>query len=83
MAHHFAKNPFSMTSLDFDDINLTKNFISAEAYSKSKLCNVYHCKELARRLNESGIAVYSLHPGMNVLLYNCLTMVMKILIFLL
>ena len=63
MAHHFGNNPFSMTSLDFDDINLTKDFNSAEAYSRSKLCNIYHCKELAKRLNESGIAVYSLHPG--------------------
>jgi NAD(P)-dependent dehydrogenase (short-subunit alcohol dehydrogenase family) len=34
-----------------------------KAYYQSKLANVMHSKELARRLSGSGINVYCLHPG--------------------
>ena len=34
-----------------------------KSYAQSKLANVLHGKELAERLDGSGITVYSLHPG--------------------
>ena len=33
-------------------------------YEVSKLANVLHAQELARRLDGSGVTTYSLHPGM-------------------
>ena len=32
-------------------------------YSVSKLANVLHAQELARRLDGTGVTTYSLHPG--------------------
>lgn len=32
-------------------------------YAVSKLCNVLHAQELARRLDGSGVTTYALHPG--------------------
>lgn len=32
-------------------------------YSASKLCNLLHARELARRLQGTGVTVYALHPG--------------------
>jgi len=58
LAHTFARNGIS-----FDDINYEKNFNSREAYGQSKLANVLHCRELAKKLENTGISVYSLHPG--------------------
>lgn len=49
--------------IDFDDIHFEKNFSSMKAYQQSKLANVLHAKELARRLDNTGISVYALHPG--------------------
>ena len=49
--------------INFEDINWEKSFDSRQAYGQSKLANVLHAKELAKRLEKSGILVYSLHPG--------------------
>ena len=59
MAHEAARNGIS-----FDDINFDKDFNSIQVYAQSKLANVLHGKELAKRLENTGISVYSLHPGM-------------------
>ena len=59
MAHEAARNGIS-----FDDINFDNNFNSVQVYAQSKLANVLHGKELAKRLENTGISVYSLHPGM-------------------
>jgi NAD(P)-dependent dehydrogenase (short-subunit alcohol dehydrogenase family) len=32
-------------------------------YGQSKLCNMLHALELNRRLADSGVTAYSLHPG--------------------
>jgi NAD(P)-dependent dehydrogenase (short-subunit alcohol dehydrogenase family) len=32
-------------------------------YSVSKLANLLHAQELARRLEDSGVSTYALHPG--------------------
>ena len=38
------------------------------AYQQSKLANVMHATELARRVEDFGIRTYSLHPGKSELL---------------
>lgn len=49
----------------FDKINDESSYSSWPAYGQSKLSNILHAKELARRLKEEGvdITVNSLHPG--------------------
>ena len=61
MAHIWTR-----IGIQFDDINQEKNFGSEEAYFQSKLANILHCRELAKRLENTGISVYSLHPGENI-----------------
>ncbi|XP_071689921.1 short-chain dehydrogenase TIC 32, chloroplastic-like isoform X1 [Rutidosis leptorrhynchoides] len=49
----------------FDKLNDEKCYNSFYAYGQSKLANILHAKELARRLKEEGvdITINSLHPG--------------------
>lgn len=51
-------------SMKFDDLNLEKGFNGFAAYSQSKLANLLFTYELARRLDNSGITVNAMHPGM-------------------
>ncbi|MFS7923866.1 putative very-long-chain 3-oxoacyl-CoA reductase [Helianthus anomalus] len=50
----------------FDKLNDEKCYNSYLAYGQSKLANILHANELARRLKEEGadITVNSLHPGL-------------------
>jgi len=51
----------------FDKLNDEKCYNSFYAYGQSKLANILHVKELARRLKEGGvdnITVNALHPGL-------------------
>ncbi len=57
-AHRFARN-----GLDFDDLQLTNSYGAMQAYGRSKLANIYFTRELARRLEGSGVTVNALHPG--------------------
>ncbi|HTU87724.1 MAG TPA: SDR family oxidoreductase [Solirubrobacteraceae bacterium] len=41
----------------------TRTITGMREYSVSKLANVLHARELARRLDGSGVTTYSLHPG--------------------
>lgn len=41
----------------------TKSLTGMREYSVSKLANVLHAQELARRLEGSGVTTYALHPG--------------------
>ncbi|XP_068454534.1 retinol dehydrogenase 13 [Clinocottus analis] len=50
-------------SINFDDINLDADYQREKSYRQSKLANVLFCKELASRLKDTGVTVYSLHPG--------------------
>ena len=50
-------------SMHWDDLNWDKSYSRIPAYCQSKLANVLHAKELARRLEDTNISVYSLHPG--------------------
>ncbi|XP_008303252.1 retinol dehydrogenase 14-like, partial [Stegastes partitus] len=49
--------------IHFDDINLDKSYNPEKSYRQSKLANILFCRELAARLQGTGVTVYSLHPG--------------------
>ena len=57
-AHYGAKG------IDFDAIRRpTKSVTGFSEYAVSKLANVLHAQELARRLDGTGVTTYALHPG--------------------
>ncbi|XP_068169877.1 retinol dehydrogenase 11 [Antennarius striatus] len=49
--------------IHFDDINLDKDYEPWKSYRQSKLANVLFSKELAKKLQGTGVTTYSLHPG--------------------
>lgn len=57
-AHYSAKG------IDFEAVRQpTKSIGGMSEYAVSKLANVLHAQELARRLDGTGVTTYSLHPG--------------------
>jgi retinol dehydrogenase-12 len=55
---------FGATGIDFDAVRTPTRTVSGmREYSVSKLANVLHAQELARRLDGTGVTSYSLHPG--------------------
>ncbi len=50
--------------LDFDDIQMEKNYNHFIAYGRSKLCNLLFNNELARRLVETSVTVNAVDPGL-------------------
>jgi retinol dehydrogenase-12 len=57
-AHHSARG------IDFAALRRpTATFTGSQEYSVSKLCNVLHAQELARRLDAAAVHSYALHPG--------------------
>jgi NAD(P)-dependent dehydrogenase (short-subunit alcohol dehydrogenase family) len=57
-AHRFAPR-----GLRFDDLQSERRYSGAGAYNHSKLANVLHARELARRLAATGVTANALHPG--------------------
>ena len=57
-AHESAKQ-----GLDFDDLQSERSYRWGRVYAKSKLANIYFARELARRLEGTGVTSNSLHPG--------------------
>jgi NAD(P)-dependent dehydrogenase (short-subunit alcohol dehydrogenase family) len=57
-AHYRAKR-----GLDWDDLMGERRFRGFDAYAKSKLANVMFARELARRLEGTGVTVNAVHPG--------------------
>lgn len=54
----------STRELDLNDINFEKQkYDGWKSYSRSKFCNILFTRELAKRLEGSGITVNSVHPG--------------------
>ncbi|CAF0823755.1 unnamed protein product [Brachionus calyciflorus] len=49
--------------INWDDINSDNSYDLQEAYRQSKLANVLFTRELAKRLNGTGVLTFSLHPG--------------------
>lgn len=51
-------------TINFDDLMLTKNYSVMKAVGPTKLALVLFTKELAKKLEGSGVTVNSLHPGL-------------------
>jgi NAD(P)-dependent dehydrogenase (short-subunit alcohol dehydrogenase family) len=50
-------------TLDFDDLQSTKNFRAMTAYGRSKLCNILFTRQLAWSLQGTDVTANCLHPG--------------------
>ena len=49
--------------LDFDDLQNARRYTAWSAYRRSKLANILFTRELARRLDGTGVTANCLHPG--------------------
>lgn len=49
--------------LNLSEINKPDNYFIMQAYANSKLCNVLFTYELSRKLQDKGVLVNCLHPG--------------------
>jgi len=49
--------------LDLDDLQSEKSYAAMRVYAKSKLANILFNRELARRLEGTGVTANCLHPG--------------------
>ena len=54
----------STTQLDFEDLQGERNFNSLNAFGATKMANLLFTLELARRLENTGITVNAIHPGL-------------------
>ncbi|XP_059191968.1 retinol dehydrogenase 11-like isoform X1 [Centropristis striata] len=61
--HDFEYCFHSTGEIYFDDIHLDKDYNHWKSYAQSKLANVLFTRELANRLQGTGVTTYSLHPG--------------------
>jgi NAD(P)-dependent dehydrogenase (short-subunit alcohol dehydrogenase family) len=50
-------------NINWQDINWEKSYNPIFAYGQSKLANALFASELARRLDNTGVSVFYLHPG--------------------
>jgi NAD(P)-dependent dehydrogenase (short-subunit alcohol dehydrogenase family) len=50
-------------ALDFDDLQNQREYKAMKVYGQSKTANILFTRELARRLEGSGVSVNALHPG--------------------
>lgn len=57
-AHRYA-----LRGLDRSDLQHERSFKGFRVYCETKLANVLFARELARRLDGTGVIVHSLHPG--------------------
>ena len=51
-------------TIDFDDLHNERGYRGMSVYGQSKLANVLFNRELARRLEGTGVTANSLHPGL-------------------
>ena len=58
VAHKFIKD------MKWDDLQQTRKFSAGDAYTQSKLANILHMRELARRTGPDNIRVNAVHPGL-------------------
>jgi NAD(P)-dependent dehydrogenase (short-subunit alcohol dehydrogenase family) len=57
-AHQTARR-----GLDFDDLQSSQDYSGMSVYGRTKLANILFTRELARRLDGTGVTANSLHPG--------------------
>lgn len=58
-----ASDAHKSGKLKFDDLQAEKKYNAFGVYGTSKLCNILFTRELARRLQGSGLTANCLHPG--------------------
>ncbi|HEY4378231.1 MAG TPA: SDR family oxidoreductase, partial [Acidimicrobiales bacterium] len=58
VGHHFA-----FGGLDWADLQSEHGYSAMDVYGKSKLANVLFTRELARRLDGTGVTANAVHPG--------------------
>lgn len=54
---------FAVGGLNFDDLQSIRHYNVWIAYGRSKLANIHFSDELARRWQDDGVCVSSVHPG--------------------
>jgi NAD(P)-dependent dehydrogenase (short-subunit alcohol dehydrogenase family) len=59
-----ASDAHSAARLDLSDLNLERGWDSWRSYANSKLANVLFTRELARRLDGTGVTANCAHPGL-------------------
>jgi NAD(P)-dependent dehydrogenase (short-subunit alcohol dehydrogenase family) len=58
VGHHAARR-----GMRFDDLQSEKHYEAMEAYCRSKLANVLFTRQLAKRLEGTGVTANAVHPG--------------------
>jgi NAD(P)-dependent dehydrogenase (short-subunit alcohol dehydrogenase family) len=58
VGHHFTRG-----GIRFDDLQSESGYKGMDAYCRSKLANVLFVRELAKRLDGSGVTANAAHPG--------------------
>jgi NAD(P)-dependent dehydrogenase (short-subunit alcohol dehydrogenase family) len=58
-----ASEAHRRATLDFNDLQSEHHYRGFVAYGRSKLCNILFTRELARRLEGTGVTANCLHPG--------------------
>ena len=53
----------SSPALDWDDLQLTRSWVSGKSYCLAKLCNILFTRELAKRVAADGMVANAMHPG--------------------
>ncbi|XP_036452481.1 retinol dehydrogenase 12 isoform X1 [Colossoma macropomum] len=53
----------SWGTIKLDDINSERSYHSRRVYGQSKLANILCTRSLAKRLKDTGVTVYAVHPG--------------------
>jgi NAD(P)-dependent dehydrogenase (short-subunit alcohol dehydrogenase family) len=58
-----ASDAHKRAKLDFDDLTFAQGYSGFAMYGRSKLMNILFTRELARRLQGTGVTANCLHPG--------------------
>jgi retinol dehydrogenase 12 len=58
VGHHFARH-----GMRFDDLQSERGYDGMDTYCRSKLANVLFTRELAKRLEGTGVTANAVHPG--------------------